>query len=193
MAAQIEPGALPVSVAEVRDWLRLGRASDDAPVAAAIRAAASLCEAMIGQLLLVRTVSQPIAAPQQWTALTHRPVVEVAGLYQGAAQLPPDAWTSRILPSGDGAVRLLPAGAAAPSGPWRAAYRAGMADDPAGLPEALRQGLVRMAAHLLGARDGGDGPPPAIVAALWAPWRRLDIGAPPRVAARDGWGAEWGA
>ena len=52
-----------------------------------------------------------------------------------------------------------------------------MATDWNGIPEPLRQGIIRLAAHLFTHRDAADaGPPPTAVAALWRPWRRLRMG-----------------
>jgi hypothetical protein len=40
----------------------------------------------------------------------------------------------------------------------------------------LRQGVVRLAAHLYAERDGPElGGPPAAVTALWRPWRRMRL------------------
>jgi uncharacterized phiE125 gp8 family phage protein len=51
-----------------------------------------------------------------------------------------------------------------------------MATDPNGLPEALRHGIVRLAAHLYSHRDEAEqAGPPAAVTALWRPWRRLRL------------------
>ncbi len=58
----------------------------------------------------------------------------------------------------------------------RIAYRAGIADGANGIPEAIRQGIVRMTQHLHEARDGAGAAPPAAIAALWQPWRRLTLG-----------------
>ena len=56
------------------------------------------------------------------------------------------------------------------------AYRAGLAADWPSLPEALRQGAVRLVAHLHAHRDAGDDAgPPAAVAALWRPYRRMRL------------------
>jgi hypothetical protein len=53
---------------------------------------------------------------------------------------------------------------------------AGKAADWNGIQEPLRQGIVRMAAHLYTHRDGEDGRgPPAAVTALWLPYRRLRL------------------
>ena len=53
----------------------------------------------------------------------------------------------------------------------------GLAADWNGIPEPLRQGIIRLVAHLYTHRDFADaGPPPTAVAALWRPWRRLRLG-----------------
>lgn len=53
----------------------------------------------------------------------------------------------------------------------------GLAEDWNGIPEPLRQGIIRLVAHLYTHRDDADaGPPPTAVAALWRPWRRLRLG-----------------
>ena len=56
MAESISPGDAPVSLNEARSWLRLGATVDDAVVAGLIRAATNICEAFIGQWLIVRGV-----------------------------------------------------------------------------------------------------------------------------------------
>jgi uncharacterized phiE125 gp8 family phage protein len=58
----------------------------------------------------------------------------------------------------------------------RVAVEAGLAEDWNGVPEPLRQGIVRLTAHLYAHRDAaGDAGPPAAVAALWRPWRRMRL------------------
>jgi len=56
-------------------------------------------------------------------------------------------------------------------------FTAGMAESWDMLPDAIQQGLVRWAAYQHRARDGDKGiaGPPASVAALWRPWRRMRI------------------
>jgi hypothetical protein len=52
---------------------------------------------------------------------------------------------------------------------------AGIADGENDVPEAIRQGVLRLVAHLFTDRDGDGGEPPAAVTALWRPYRRLRL------------------
>src|SRR3546814_2145352 len=72
--------------------------------------------------------------------------------------------------NGDGWVRM----SSGPTTTIRVRYQAGMAADWNGVPEPLRQGIVRLVAHMHLHRDG-DQSPPAAVAALWRPWRRMRL------------------
>lgn len=48
--------------------------------------------------------------------------------------------------------------------------------DWSALPEALRHGVIRLAAHLYREGEGAAAAaPPAAVAALWRPWRRMRL------------------
>jgi uncharacterized phiE125 gp8 family phage protein len=58
----------------------------------------------------------------------------------------------------------------------RVGYSAGIAEEWSGVPEPLRQGIVRLAAHLYTHRDSADDAgPPAVVTALWRPYRRMRL------------------
>jgi hypothetical protein len=52
---------------------------------------------------------------------------------------------------------------------------AGLAVSANEVPEPIRQGILRLVAHLFTARDG-TGDPPAAVTALWRPYRRMRLG-----------------
>jgi uncharacterized phiE125 gp8 family phage protein len=52
---------------------------------------------------------------------------------------------------------------------------AGIATDENGVPEPIRQGVLRLVAHLFSSRDGAGGDPPAAVTALWRPYRRMRL------------------
>jgi uncharacterized phiE125 gp8 family phage protein len=57
----------------------------------------------------------------------------------------------------------------------RASGAAGIAEDENGVPEPIRQGVLKLVAHLFAARDSEGGEPPAAVTALWRPYRRLRL------------------
>lgn len=169
---------LPVALAEVKAYLRLTVSDEDALLAGLARAAADMCEAFTGRALIERAVSEVLAAAPRWTRLGAAPVRAILGVetlaQDGAATpLAAAAYAVDIDAAGDGWVRLL--------GPVeakriRVSYQAGMAADPNGLPEALRHGIVRLAAHLYIYRDRAEATaPPAAVTALWRPWRRLRL------------------
>jgi uncharacterized phiE125 gp8 family phage protein len=175
------PPPLPVPLAEVKALLRISAGDEDALIAAMTRAAADLCEAFTGQALVARAVTETLAAATAWTRLGAAPVRAITGVEAlaadgGASALGPGAYAIDIDAAADGWVRLT---AAIPAKRIRVAYAAGMAADPNGVPEALRHGIVRLAAHLHGARGEagpGERAPPAAITALWRPWRRLRLG-----------------
>lgn len=181
MITGIEKGAAPVGVAEAKAWLRLGAGQDDAVVAGLIRSAADLCEAFTGQMLIVRAVTEEMPVAAGWMRLVKRPVVAVeavVGLVGGVeVPLGDDGWRYAIDRDGAAQVRIEAPGEAAQ---FRVTYRAGMASEANGVPEAIRQGIARMIQHLhegrSDARDEFGRAPPAIVAALWQPWRRVGLG-----------------
>jgi uncharacterized phiE125 gp8 family phage protein len=56
-------------------------------------------------------------------------------------------------------------------------FTAGLAESWDTLPDAIQQGVVRWAAHQHRTRDSDKAMagPPASVAALWRPWRRMRL------------------
>lgn len=170
------------ALAEVKAYLRVDGAGEDAPIAALIGAAAAVCEAFGGVTLLARGFDETLetGAARAWTRLARTPVraVETMAGADGAA-LPIETFASDIDANGDGWVRLLtpPDAFSGTGGRARVRYRAGLAESWAGLPAPLRQGVVRLAAHLYVHRDGADDVvPPAAVTALWRPYRRMPFG-----------------
>jgi uncharacterized phiE125 gp8 family phage protein len=171
----------PAAAAEAKLYLRIERADEDALVARLMCAAAELCESFTGQALIARGFSQVLAARPAWQRLARTPVAAITGvealLASGEpAALGAEAYAIDIDSNGDGWVRVTTPGEAR----IRVAYRAGMAESWEAAPAAIRQGVIRLAAHLYMQRGGeaGRGPagPPAAVTALWRPFRRLRLG-----------------
>ena len=171
------------ALAAAKEFLRVGHDGEDALIGSLAAGAAELCERFTGLVLLARTFEETLPAKSGWQRLGRTPVrsiSEVDGLTGvDAAPLPPDAYSIDIDADGEGWVRVTAPGAAER---LRIRYEAGLASGWADLPEALRHGIVRLAAHLYSQR-GGDAPPPAAVTALWRPWRRLRLAAQARVSA----------
>lgn len=169
----IESGAMAVSLAECKAQLRLERDDEDALLAGFIRTAMALCEAFTGQWLMARDAEQRLLADGSWQRIEVLPVVAITAVSGATGPVPPGNHESDIDLSGTGWVRLL-----AVDGIERPVvrFRAGLAEDWNGVPEPLRQGIVRLVVHLFSHRDAADaGPPPAAVAAMWRPWRRMRL------------------
>ena len=168
---------MPVSLEDARAWMRLGAVEEDAAIERLIAAATNICEAFIGQWLIIREGSEVVplrGAAARLVAVPVGGVDAVARIAAGGDEAPLEAAHYRVTIV-DGAASISVTGASAGT-QLRIAYRAGLAVDAAGVPEAIRHGILRMVQHLYEARDGSGEAPPAMVAALWQPWRRMTIG-----------------
>lgn len=177
---EIEVPALPpAALHALKAMLRINRADEDGVLIGHLRAALDLCEAFTGQLAIARTVVETLPVSRDWTPLTAWPVEAITAVdgvpAEGAVfALAPTGYAIDLDSSGEGRVRILAPGSA---GCVRVTYRAGLASGWSDLPEALRLGVLRLAAHgFADAQAGADARPPAAVAALWRPWRRVRIG-----------------
>lgn len=170
---------LPVTLAELKAYLRIATSEEDALLAGLVRSAADTCEAFLGRLLIQREVEEVLAPPRAWTRLGAAPVQAILGVSALAADgtasaLPAQAYATDIDAAAEGWVRLL---TPIEAGRVRVRYVAGLAGDGNGVAEAIRHGLIRLAAHLYLSRDlAPAAAPPAAVTALWRPWRRLRLG-----------------
>lgn len=148
-----------------------GSTEDDALIAHAATALA-LCEAFTGTSLVAREWQEMLPADRGWRRLGVTPVVAIDGVSDaGGAAMPAGSYAIDLDAAGQGWVRVT-----APGGTRlvRVGYRAGLAAGWDALPAAIAQGVVLLAAHLFEARAIG-GAPPAAVAALWRPWRRVRL------------------
>ena len=176
----ITPPVLPPSaLADLKQWLGISGGRDDAPLAALLAASLDLCEAFTGIVPIAALCEDVLPASADWQALSARPVQAIGSVeslsISGARQvLPVQAYAIDLAADGTGRVRITDAGNGS-----RIAVRftAGLAQSSKDLPEALRHGMIRLAAHQHRAREvEADGAmPPAAIAALWRPWRRLRL------------------
>jgi uncharacterized phiE125 gp8 family phage protein len=172
-----ESGAAAASLAELKAYLRIGGAEEDGVLEGLLRGAGALCERFVGQWLIAREARETVAASASWQRLTARPVLAVTQVAaidaDGVAQpLPVDGYAVDIDAQGDGWVRATRASEARL---LSVTYQAGMAQALDGVPEPLRQGIVRLAADHYLARGSESATPPAVVSALWRPWRRMRL------------------
>lgn len=174
----IVPAPIPIAARDdLKRWLAISSGSEDAFLDALLRAALDLCEAFTGTMILAQTCEEVLAASTAWQALGTRPVQSIEQLTAHA-----NDGTSLVVASsgyeldidGDevGRVRLRTQGSARRI---EVRFVAGLASEWNEIPDALRQGVIRLAAHHYRERDRSGDTPPASVAALWRPWRRLRL------------------
>ncbi len=166
---------MAATLEEAKAYLRIEDAAEDALITRLIVTATTLCEQFIGQVLIARTVMETVAASGEWRRLRTTPVraitkVEGVSITGVPIVLPVDSYAIDIDARSDGWVRVPGSGRAV------VIVEAGISADAAGLPDPLRQGILRLVAHLYAHRDEADeeGPPAAVVA-LWRPWRRMRL------------------
>ena len=169
---------MTTTLEEAKAYLRIDGGEEDTLIARLIATATILCEQFTGQVLVARTVTETVPALGEWQRLRATPVRSITSV-QGlpATGLPfalaVEAYAIDVDAAGDGWVRVL-----RPGGASRAlvALEAGLAADAGAVPEPLSQGILRLVAHLHAHRDAADDEgPPAAVAALWRPWRRMRL------------------
>jgi uncharacterized phiE125 gp8 family phage protein len=162
----------------VKSYARVERADEDALIEELAGTALLLCEAFCGRVTIAREAVEVLPCSPTWIRLGASPVRAISNVSgvpaEGAAfALPVDAYAIDIDPDGSGWIRVTSPGAA---GRVRVTYQAGLASEWDALPPPLRQGATRLAVHLYQHRDDArEGPPPGAVAALWRPWRRVQL------------------
>lgn len=160
------------AVAAVKAVLRVAVTDEDALIAAFAESALGLAEQFLGRVTIARAMRDVLPVSAAWQRLEAGPVRMIAGVERlDGTPLAGDAWAIDIDAAGDGWVRVLDAGAAREVA---VRFEAGMADDWAALPAAIRQGVALLAAYLFSERETAA-PPPAAVTALWRPFRRIAL------------------
>lgn len=178
--AIVTPPVLPpAALAELKHWLGITTPRDDAALSALLAAGLEMCEAFTGVVPLECGCEEILPAQSGWQALSARPVQAIT-LVQGVPAdgsrfvLPPENYAVDLCADGGAKIMVMnPASA----GRIAVRFTAGLAATWESLPEGLRHGVIRLAAHQHRMReDDGDGPvPPAAVVALWRPWKRVRL------------------
>ena len=161
-----------------KTYLRIDGEDEDSAIAALLSTAMEQCETFTGVALVRRAMTETLVPGGAWQLLTPEPVRAVTSV-QGLAldgsttALIASAYEIDIDAEGRGRVRFLQ-----PVAQSRVivTVEAGLATNWAGLPESLRQGIVRLVSHYHTHRERADelGPPTA-VAALWRGFRRVRL------------------
>jgi uncharacterized phiE125 gp8 family phage protein len=163
---------------EARAYLRLESEEEDASLGAVLLGAVGHAEDYLGFMLLRRNAREILPASLQWQRLNAVPFVLLNSVTGIPAEGMPFALSSEtykieIDVHGEAWLRVMQPGSA---GRVEIACLAGLAPTWAELPEAIRLGVLRLAAHLHLHRDNpDDAGPPEGVAALLRPWRRRRI------------------
>ncbi len=176
---RIDPLAnLSEAVAELKAHLRIEQDEEDNLIGGLLATAIEQGEAFTRQVFLERRVLDRMPVSSAWQRLHATPVrsivqVQAIRFAQPPITLMPDAYALDIDIMGEGWARTLHPTEARQI---EVEFRAGIATNWVNLPETLRMGVIRLAAHLYAVRDDPtDAGPPAIVAAFWLPWRRLRL------------------
>ncbi|KLE34466.1 head-tail connector protein [Aurantiacibacter luteus] len=175
----IAPALLPgAALDELKAWLAITTTRDDVVLTALLRAALDTCEVFTRTMPIEALCQEVLPSAAGWHRLATRPVRAITALEAIApgdtrTAVDPLAYQLDIAADGSGRVELK---ASFDQGRVAVRFTAGLAADWQSLPEGLRHGVVRLAAHHYRERDaGGAGAPPAAVAALWQPWRRMRL------------------
>ncbi len=176
----ITPPVLPPNaLADLKTWLGISTTRDDAPLTALLRASIDMCESFTGSMPIETLCEEVLSVSSGWQALQAQPVQAITAVHgipaEGARfSLAASAYAIDLDADGSGSVLVSNPGAA---GRIAVRFTAGIAPSWDSLPEALRHGILRLAAHQHREREtAGSGPiPPAAIAALWRPWRRMRL------------------
>ena len=178
--AIIVPAALSgAPLAELKAWLGIRLSEEDQALTTLLRASLETCEAFTGQMPLEAECEEILPQASTWMWLATRPVQAISavdGIAADGTRTPVEAENYEIELDADG-------GACVRAAIYPAANRiavrftAGIAPGWASLPEGLKHGVLRLAAHNYRQRDREAAltTPPAAVTALWQPWRRMRL------------------
>lgn len=163
---------------ELKQWLGITRIDEDGQLAGLLKTSLEICEAFTGQVPIETGFEEIHAGTNGWTRLSTCPVRAITAVETvdaGGLRLPlaVSSYEVELAADGSGLFRLLQ-----PASEAKIAitFVAGIAADWASAPDAIKHGIIRLAAHHYLGRDNGDtSGPPASVAALWRPWKQVRL------------------
>ena len=172
----------PLIAAEAFDdaaaYLRLSGDEELTLIAGLLSTALLQCEAFCGTTLLRRAGAEDVRISGTWQMLGATPLRSISGVsgLNAAGEAIPIAasgYAIDIDEAGTGWLRVHDGGGAALV---RVSFEAGSAQTWGDIPPPLRQGMLRLVAHLYSNRDSASdaGPPPAVTM-LWRAFRRLRL------------------
>lgn len=179
----VEPAEVSASaLTDLKNWLGISRPNEDELLRDLLRSSIVLCEAFTGQAPLSQLIEERLPVRAGRNVLYFRPVIafdEAELIAQSGIRtaIGPDAFRFSIENDGSACFELLDdmVGQAI-----AVRARIGIAVVWDNVPAPLKQGIIRFAAHQYRDRDrpgSNKAPdtPPAIVAALWRPWRVMRL------------------
>ena len=165
-------------LAELKQWLAITTTSDDTLLVDLLGAAHAMCERFTGLVAYKSEVRERFAATCLDYTLGAQPVLyflDASAIDHGLGKrLLTDSEAGFERNGNDGGKLTL--SGSIPEPQVEARYYAGLSDEWAMVEEGLRHGIIRYAAHQYRERDAGPAEaPPAAVAALWRPYRRMRL------------------
>lgn len=163
---------LCVTLSELQAYTRVETGDEEALLAGLLRTASEICERFLNQALVSRSFEAVVRASDGWTMLPVQPVLTISSIRRSGSTeaLAPTSYRADIDFDGRGLVAGLPLDQA-----FVVTGTAGMANDANGIPEPIRQGILRLAAFMYANRDAQAGDMPAAVTALWRPYRKAGL------------------
>ncbi len=163
---------LCVGLAELQAYARIETGEEEALLAGLLRTASEMCEGFLNQALVSRTFEVVVRAGDSWTMLPVQPVRAISSIRRSDATvaLTLSSYRTDIDFDGRGLVAGLPSGET-----FVVTGTAGMAADRNGVPEPIRQEILRLAAFMFANRDAQAGDFPNAVTSLWRPYRKAGL------------------
>lgn len=179
MLTLFSPAITAQALEDAAAYLRLPHDEEAALISGLLTSALRQCEQFCGQLLWRRPGSEIIRISGTWQMLSAQPlrfVTAVSGLTPDgeAVMIPRAAYTLEIDDTGAAWIRIDDAQGTQQA---KVTFEAGLADRWGDIDAPLRQGMLRLVAHMHAHRDDpAEGGLPLPVIALWRAFHQLRLG-----------------